>query len=233
MVGLTDEVEKALYLRRFGVPFDALAYVFGHDDSYWYRLSQSLGRFSIVGTTVKAPKSIPVHLLADEKHSWRVGERVFIPTTIGSSCFLGVDIVERAETPDLVNGYGCFRDEALTLNPNYQPQTVTTDGWDHTQAAWKQLFPGIAIILCFLHSVLDIQQRCRKTKGLWRKLTGRLWHVYKAPSKRPNRTTLTAIAAMGTTPCQTTLHPQTTPESEREIPTVSGGLRLPRSLPYQ
>lgn len=184
MVGLTDAVEKALYLRRFGVPFEALAYVFGHDDSYWYRLSQSLGRFSIVGTTVKEPKSIPVHLLADEKHSWRVGERVFIPTTIGSSCFLGVDIVERAETPDLVNGYGCFRDEALTLNPNYQPQTVTTDGWDHTQAAWRQLFPGIAIILCFLHSVLDIQQRCRKTKGLWRKLTGRLWHIYKAPSKR-------------------------------------------------
>lgn len=101
-----------------------------------------------------------------------------------SSCFLGVDIVERAETPDLVNGYGCFRVEVLTLNPNYQPQTVTTDGWEHTQAAWKQLFPGIAIILCFLHSVLDIQQRCRKTQGLWRKLTGRLWYVYKAPSKR-------------------------------------------------
>lgn len=29
------------------------AYVFGRDDSYWYRLYQSLGRFSIVGTTVK------------------------------------------------------------------------------------------------------------------------------------------------------------------------------------
>jgi hypothetical protein len=54
MVGLSDTVEKALYLRRFGVPFDALAYVFGQDDSYWYRLYQSLGRFSIVGTTVKA-----------------------------------------------------------------------------------------------------------------------------------------------------------------------------------
>ncbi len=33
-------------------------------------------------------------------------------------------------------------------------------------------------------SVLDIQQRCRKTKALWQQLTGRLWHVYKAPSKR-------------------------------------------------
>lgn len=36
MVGLTDEVEKALFLRRFGVPFWALSYVFGRDDAYWY-----------------------------------------------------------------------------------------------------------------------------------------------------------------------------------------------------
>lgn len=184
MVGLSDTVEKALYLRRFGVPFDALAYVFGRDDSYWYRLYQSLGRFSIVGTTVKDPAFMPLHLVADEKHSWRLGERVFIPTTVGSGCFLGVDVVGSAETPDLVNGYERFWEEALALNRNYQPQTVTTDGWDPTHAAWKTLFPGIAIILCFLHSVLDIQQRCRKTKPIWKKLTGRLWHLYKAPSKR-------------------------------------------------
>lgn len=29
MVGRTDEVEKGLFLRRYGVSFDALAYVFG------------------------------------------------------------------------------------------------------------------------------------------------------------------------------------------------------------
>jgi hypothetical protein len=127
---------------------------------------------------------MPLHLVADEKHSWRLGERVFIPTTVGSGCFLGVDIVGSAETPDLVSGYGRFRDEALGLNSAYQAETVKKDGWDHTQAAWKMLFPRIAIVLCFLHTVLDIQQRCRKTKALWQKLTGRLWHVYTAPSKR-------------------------------------------------
>lgn len=145
MVGMTDEVEKALFLRRFGVPFDALTYVFGHNPNYWYRLHQSLGRLSIVGTTVKDPDSIPVNLVADEKHSWRLGERVFIPTTVGSGCFLGMDIVQSAETPDLVKGYGYFRDEALALNRDYKPETVNIDGWDHTQAAWQQLFPGIAI----------------------------------------------------------------------------------------
>ena len=70
MVGMTDEVEKAIYLRHFGVPFEGLAYVFGHDPSFWYRLHQGLGRLSIVGTIVKDPDAIPVNLTADEKHSW-------------------------------------------------------------------------------------------------------------------------------------------------------------------
>jgi hypothetical protein len=34
MTGYTDEVEKALFLRRFGVPFWGLTYVFGHNDAY-------------------------------------------------------------------------------------------------------------------------------------------------------------------------------------------------------
>ena len=45
MTGLTDEVEKALFLRQFGVPYWGLTYVFGRDDSYWYRMTAGIGRF--------------------------------------------------------------------------------------------------------------------------------------------------------------------------------------------
>ena len=38
MTGYTEAVEKALFLRRFGVPFWGLAYVFGHTAPYWERL---------------------------------------------------------------------------------------------------------------------------------------------------------------------------------------------------
>jgi hypothetical protein len=44
-VGYTDEMEKALFLRRFDVPFWALAYVFGRDDGYWYRMENRFGRY--------------------------------------------------------------------------------------------------------------------------------------------------------------------------------------------
>jgi len=55
-----------------------------------------------------------------------------------------VDIVQSAETPDLVKGYGYFRDEALALYPDYQPETVNTDGWDHTNPLGKRCFQGRA-----------------------------------------------------------------------------------------
>src|SRR6516165_4187296 len=50
MVGRTEEVEKALSLRHWGVPFDALAYVFGRNAMYWYRAEMALGRPTIVGS---------------------------------------------------------------------------------------------------------------------------------------------------------------------------------------
>lgn len=95
-----------------------------------------------------------------------------------------MDVTDSADTQALMNAYERFRAEASELNSDYQPETVNTDGWEHTQAAWRTLFPNITIVLCFLHTVLDIQQRCRRTKALWQKLTGKLWHVYNAKTQR-------------------------------------------------
>src|SRR5207247_88876 len=82
MTALTEEVEKALYLRSFGVPFHALATVFGRDAMYWYRLEVSLGRNSLVGTTVRQAK-LPQHLCADEHHQTLDGNKVYVATTVG------------------------------------------------------------------------------------------------------------------------------------------------------
>jgi len=59
MVGTTEEVEKGVYLRRYGVPYEGIAHVLGHSAMFWYRANQALGRPSIVGSTVKDPETIP------------------------------------------------------------------------------------------------------------------------------------------------------------------------------
>ncbi len=83
LVGFVDDVEKALFLRKFDVPFWALSYVFGKDHMYWYRIEQSIGRNSIVGTTVRNPEDIPKHLAADEKHTRIEGTKTYVGVVPG------------------------------------------------------------------------------------------------------------------------------------------------------
>src|SRR6266481_8881440 len=83
MVGRTEAVEKALSLRHWGVPFDALVSVFGRDAMSWYRAEMALGRPTIVGRTVTQPEQLPGHVRADEKPPWALGQEVSVPTTGG------------------------------------------------------------------------------------------------------------------------------------------------------
>lgn len=93
-------------------------------------------------------------------------------------CFLGVGIAQSADADALGDAYGEFRQEAWQLNPNYQPESVNTDGWDGTQNAGKALFPGITLILCFPHTVIGVQQRCRRVNSVFQIVTDKLWHLY-------------------------------------------------------
>jgi hypothetical protein len=56
MAGRTQDVDHALFLRRFYGPCWAIAHVFGRDAMYWYRLEQGWGRFRLVGTTGTTPE---------------------------------------------------------------------------------------------------------------------------------------------------------------------------------
>ena len=78
-----------------GVPFWALARVFGGDPMSWYRMECGLGRFSVVGTTVRTA-TLPEHLLADEHHQGLDGQKVYIATTVGNGCCLGAEPAEAA-----------------------------------------------------------------------------------------------------------------------------------------
>jgi hypothetical protein len=183
MTARTEEVEAPLFLRKFGVPFWALARVFGGDPMYWYRLEIGLGRNSLVGTTVRMVE-LPEHLLADEHHRRRNGEKNYIATTVGGGCVLGAALSEGAGTDNLKEAYGVFKEEARDVDPTYAPKTVNTDGWHGTQAAWKVLFPLVAILQCFLHAWLKIRDRAKHLGELFLEASEKVWHAYHAPDRR-------------------------------------------------
>lgn len=184
MTAAVVDVEKALLLMRFHVPCWALAYVFGRDAMYWYRLTQSLGRFSVVGTTVKVPERLPQDLVADEKHSRLDGEKIYLATTAGEGCILGASVSDSASQAALTEAYGVFAEEARELEPAYAPETVNTDGWAATQGAWQYLFPSITVIVCFLHAFLKIRDRATNALAkCFEQVSTKVWRAYRAPSK--------------------------------------------------
>jgi hypothetical protein len=185
MTGYTDEVEKALFLRRFGVPFWGLTYVFGRNDDYWYNMVCRLGRYEIVGTVVKEPDRLPSDLLADEKHVHFNGEKGYIATTVGADCVLGASLALSANEQALTDAYGGFKEEAQHVDPDYTPETVNTDGWLPTQKAWQSLFMTITVIQCFLHAFLKIRDRTKKRyKALYEDIQQQVWDIYHATDRR-------------------------------------------------
>lgn len=180
-IGRTAEIEKALFLRQWGVPFAALAYVFGRDAMFWYRTWLSFGRPNLAGTTVKHATMMPQDLVADEKITWLAGTEVVVPTTVGGGCVLGISLTKQPDSESLKDAYGEFVTEASVVFATYRVRSVCTDGFQATRDAWRQLVPQLRLVLCFLHSILKLTERCRGT--LRRQVLDRAWTVYHAVTK--------------------------------------------------
>ena len=197
--GYTADVEKALYLRQYAVPYSALAYLFGQDASYWYRQETHLGRYSLVQTTVPEPTKLPEDLLADEKHSRLNGQKCYIATTVGQECVLGASVTMNATEKALTEGYGTLKAELEWFAPRYQPKTVNTDGWSATQNAWHSLFPKTEVVECLLHAFISIRSRCKKKfKHLWPEIQDKFWDIYEAPTAKLFRKRLKAFQKWAT-----------------------------------
>lgn len=180
----TSDVSNALFLLKFGVPFWALAHVFGKNAMWWYRFYLCLHQYSIVGTTIRKEEFLPTDLLADEHHIKVKGEKAYVATTAGANCFLGMKVCPKADEESLTIGYADFKEEAQDLNADYQPSTVNTDGWWATQNTWQNLFSAIKVIECFLHAFLKVRDRATKKLANYFDLAAdKIWDCYRAESK--------------------------------------------------
>lgn len=182
MSGYTDDIEKGMFLLSFGLPYWAVTYVCGKNDMYWQEREMSIGHNSLVGTTVRTSDKLSKDLTADEKHSHNSGKKTYIGMVVGDECVLGAAMSPSAGEADLTEAYGQFKAEALNVDPDYQPETVNTDGWLSTLNAWSTLFPKITMILCFLHSFIKIRDRGKKLGDTYFELCTKVWEAYHTAS---------------------------------------------------
>lgn len=176
MTGTVENIENPLLLLSYGVPHWLVTKCYGHNDMYWYRLTSRFGRNSIVGTTVRVPKQLPLHISADEHHTDWCGEKGYVAFTTGGGCILGAALSSSANEKYLTKAYGKFASEVNEIDSNNTIETANSDGWPATTKALCNLFPSISIVLCFLHGFLKIRKHGSKLHDLHE----RVWYVYRA-----------------------------------------------------
>jgi len=181
---LVTDVETGLFLRKFNVPYWALAFAFGRNPMFWYRLEAGLGYFGISQTTINCPENLPRHLAADEKHTKLKGDKVYVATTVGDGNILGCEVAADAGNDSLAEAYGVFKDDVREVDAEYSPETVNLDGWAATNNAWRALFKTVTIVSCILHVYIKLRDGSKKK---WRTafdlVADKFWNCYEAPTK--------------------------------------------------
>ena len=180
-IGTTDEFAHPLDLKRWAVPNEALARIFGRDPKVYERAMRALGTFPILATLFSCAKLLPEDLVADEKFTRLDGERVYIATTAACGALLGAELVESLSAQDLQNAYSIVLEQAQALDPEYQPRSVCLDGFESSKKAWKAVCGSVTVVLCYLHSVLTLYKAAGR--HLREEVCKRAWEVYAAESK--------------------------------------------------
>ncbi len=226
MTGTADEAEGPLFLRAFGVPFWALARVFGKGAMYWYRLEVGLGRNSVAGATVRRA-DLPEHLLADEHHQTRDGDKNYIAATVGEGCCLGAALAPTANADDLTDAYAVFRREAQDIRLGYRPRTVGIDGWAATRQAWLVLYPPVALLPARLAQHPQPGQVGLDVRGAVGEGVGGV----PRPGPEVLRAATAAPAGEGAAPRRGVVGVGTGAQAVRAVAGVRLGLRAPRRAP--
>src|ERR671916_206968 len=118
-----------------------------------YRLICALGQHSLVAVLVKCHLLLPTSILADEKHSRCLTERVYLPTSVSGRVIWHLGYSESKSAAAFTASYGQFQQVALDHEPSYQVQGALIDGFDSTLNSMGTLFPGARQGFCLRHAL--------------------------------------------------------------------------------
>jgi hypothetical protein len=152
--GMRAEVaHKALLATHGGLSLEHCAMICHVSPMAIYRLVCALGRQSLVAVLTRCGLPLPVYVLADEKHSHCLADKVYLPTMVSGRLIWHLGYAEDKSAHAFERSYGTFRQAALHHDPTYAVRGMLTDGFESTRASLHGLFPQARLGSCWLHAV--------------------------------------------------------------------------------
>src|SRR5205809_1748321 len=139
---MRPEVARDALLATHGGLSLELCAVIGHiSPMAVYRLVCSFGHQSVVPVLTRCGLPLPAYILADEKHSRCLTDKVYLPTIVSGRVLWHLGYSESKSAAAFTASYGDFQRAALRVEPSYQVQGALTDGFDSTTSSMRPLFP--------------------------------------------------------------------------------------------
>jgi len=151
-----------------------------------YRLVCALGQQSLVTVLTRCGLPLPVYILADEKHSHCLTEKVYLPTIVSGRVIWHLGYTEEASAAAFTASYGAFQRAASQQEPSYRVKGALTDGFDSTTKSMRTLFPGARLGFCLRHALLKLPKKLTAIASPVRKTLRSQFHtlLYRARQRK-------------------------------------------------
>jgi hypothetical protein len=148
-----DVARDALIATHGGLSLELCA-VIGHiSPMALYRVICAFGQHSLVTVLTRCGLPLPRYILADEKHSRCLTERVYLPTIVRGRVIWHLGYSASKSAAAFTQSYGEFQRLAHQEDPSYQVKGALTDGFDSTVSSMRTLFPGARLGYCLRHAL--------------------------------------------------------------------------------
>jgi transposase-like protein len=148
-----DVARQALIATHGGLSLEWCAVICHISPMALYRLICAFGQHSLVTVLTRCDLSLPTYILADEKHSRCLTDRVYLPTIVSGRVLWHLGYSESKSAVAFTESYGAFQYAALEQEPSYQVRGALTDGFDSTTSSMRTLFPRAHLGFCLRHAL--------------------------------------------------------------------------------
>src|SRR5499426_2634675 len=154
-----DVARDALLATHGGLSLEWYAVICHISPMALYRVICAFGQHSVVTVLTRCGLPLPTYILADEKHSRCLTERVYLPTIVSGRVLWHLGYTEEASAAAFTQSYGEFQRAASQQEPSYRVKGVLIDGFDSTAKSMRTLFPGARLGFCLRHALLKLPKK--------------------------------------------------------------------------
>jgi hypothetical protein len=148
-----DVARDALLATHGGLSLEWCAMICHISPMALYRVICAFGQHRLVSVLTRCGLPLPRYILADEKHSRCLTDRVYLPTIVSGRVIWHLGYSDSKSAAAFTASYGQFQQAAFEHAPLYQVKGALTDGFDSTVSSMRTLFPGARLGFCLRHAL--------------------------------------------------------------------------------